>query len=108
MSRALNFKRNNRVSDLEAEPQVSPSTRSRWQAQNDRPDNSGEPSSILVDQDLMCHKPAGDNLQPGETPGDTTQPSPSEVPPRMIGDFDDRANALWTLQMKEAKCHDEA
>jgi hypothetical protein len=26
----------------------------------------------------------------------------------MIGDFDDSANALWSLQMKEAKSHDEA
>jgi Family of unknown function (DUF6535) len=28
--------------------------------------------------------------------------------PRMIGDFDDSANALWTLYGKEAKSHDEA
>lgn len=27
---------------------------------------------------------------------------------RMIGDFDDGANALWTLYGKEAKSHDEA
>lgn len=27
---------------------------------------------------------------------------------RMIGDFDDSANALWTLYGKEAKSHDEA
>ena len=26
----------------------------------------------------------------------------------MIGDFDDSANALWTLYGKEAKSHDEA
>ena len=66
---------------------------------------------VLVTQDLMCHKLTGDNLQPGGTPGgDTTQPRPPEVPPpsRLIRDFDDSANALWTLQMKEAKCHDEA
>lgn len=31
---------------------------------------------------------------------------PPEV--RMIGDFDDSANALWTLYGKEAKSHDEA
>jgi hypothetical protein len=30
------------------------------------------------------------------------------VPVRMIGDFDDSANALWTLYGKEAKSHDEA
>ncbi len=30
------------------------------------------------------------------------------MPPRMIGDFDDSANALWSLHMKEAKSHDEA
>ena len=28
--------------------------------------------------------------------------------PRMIGDFDDSANAFWSLHMKEAKSHDEA
>ena len=26
----------------------------------------------------------------------------------MIGDFDDSANALWSLHEKEAKSHDEA
>ena len=36
--------------------------------------------------------------------------SPHQGPPevRMIGDFDDSANALWTLYGKEAKSHDEA
>lgn len=38
-------------------------------------------------------------------PGDAHQETP-EV--RMIGDFDDSANALWTLYGKEAKSHDEA
>ncbi|KAH9170247.1 hypothetical protein EDB89DRAFT_1335038 [Lactarius sanguifluus] len=28
--------------------------------------------------------------------------------PRMIGDFNDNANALWSLQLKEANSHDEA
>ena len=28
--------------------------------------------------------------------------------PRMIGDFDGSANALWTLYGKEARSHDEA
>ncbi|KAH9036528.1 hypothetical protein EDB85DRAFT_2288247 [Lactarius pseudohatsudake] len=28
--------------------------------------------------------------------------------PRMIGDFDDNANALWSLHVKEAMSHDEA
>ncbi|KAH9052781.1 hypothetical protein EDB87DRAFT_1691472 [Lactarius vividus] len=49
--------------------------------------------------------------QPGdddETPDDdTVQPVPSELP-RMIGDFDDNANALWSLHVKEAMSHDEA
>ncbi|KAH9076962.1 hypothetical protein EDB83DRAFT_1659593 [Lactarius deliciosus] len=30
------------------------------------------------------------------------------MPPRMIGDFDDNANAFWSLHMNEAKSHDEA
>jgi hypothetical protein len=28
--------------------------------------------------------------------------------PRMIGDFDDNANAMWSLHLGEAKSHDEA
>ena len=28
--------------------------------------------------------------------------------PRMIGDFDDNANVMWSLHVGEAKCHDEA
>ncbi|KAH9045192.1 hypothetical protein EDB85DRAFT_6058 [Lactarius pseudohatsudake] len=32
----------------------------------------------------------------------------SRYPPRMIGDFDDNANAFWSLHMNEAKSHDEA
>ncbi|KAI9439340.1 hypothetical protein H4582DRAFT_133337 [Lactarius indigo] len=32
---------------------------------------------------------------------------PSEMP-RIIGDFDDNANALWSLHVKEAMSHDEA
>ncbi|KAH9049028.1 hypothetical protein EDB84DRAFT_1410133 [Lactarius hengduanensis] len=68
--------------------QAGSSTRSRARAQKDRPSNSG------------------DNHQPGNrrTPGDTTQ----SMPPRMIGDFDDNANAFWSLHMNEAKSHDEA
>ncbi|KAH9045188.1 hypothetical protein EDB85DRAFT_5460 [Lactarius pseudohatsudake] len=68
--------------------QAGSSTRSRARAQKDRPSNSG------------------DNHQPGNrrTPSDTTQ----SMPPRMIGDFDDNANAFWSLHMNEAKSHDEA
>ena len=86
--------------------QAGPSTRS--QAPNDEPRNSGEPPSILVIQDITCHKLTGHNHQPGGTSGDTTQPTPSEEPPPMIGDFDNSANALWSLQMKEAQNHDGA
>lgn len=32
----------------------------------------------------------------------------SSQEPRMIGDFEGSANALWTLYGKEAKSHDEA
>ncbi|KAH9007394.1 hypothetical protein EDB84DRAFT_1584749 [Lactarius hengduanensis] len=65
------------------------STRSQVQAQKDGPSNSGDD-----------HQPGDRSTQ---APGDTTQPMPS-----MIGDFDDSANALWSLHMKEAKSHDEA
>ncbi|KAH8983280.1 hypothetical protein EDB92DRAFT_1951685 [Lactarius akahatsu] len=52
---------------------------------------------------------SGDNHQPGDrsTASDTSQPVPPEMP-RMIGDFDDNANAFWSLHKKEAKHHDEA
>ncbi|KAH9053063.1 hypothetical protein EDB87DRAFT_311134 [Lactarius vividus] len=63
--------------------------RSQSQARKDGPSNSG------------------DRHQPGD-PGDTTQPIPSELPRSLIGDFDDSANALWSLHLKEAKSHDEA
>jgi hypothetical protein len=54
---------------------------------------------------------SGEHYQPSEvrTPGDAAQPTPSEseMPP-MIGDFNDNANALWSLHLDEAKSHDEA
>ena len=60
---------------------------------------------------LTISKPTGEIGQPSEggTPGDTPQsiPSASEMPP-MIGDFNDNANALWSLHLDEAKSHDEA
>ncbi|KAI9455669.1 hypothetical protein BJY52DRAFT_629553 [Lactarius psammicola] len=68
------------------------STPSQTQAQIDGPFNSGEDDE------------PGDNRTPTS---DTAQPMPSDVP-RMIGDFDDNANALWSLHMKEAMNHDEA
>jgi hypothetical protein len=39
----------------------------------------------------------------GGPPDDSPDPEP-----RMIGDFDGSANALWTLYGKEAKSNDEA
>jgi hypothetical protein len=100
------FKRRNRGSDHEAQPQDGASTRSK--AEPDKTPYSGELLSILMTQDITYHKLTGENRQPGGTPGNTTQPTPPEGSPRMIGDFDDRANALWSLQMKEAQSHDEA
>ncbi len=41
------------------------------------------------------------------TAGDIAQSMPPEMP-HMVGDFDDNANALWSLHVKEAKSHDEA
>jgi hypothetical protein len=42
--------------------------------------------------------------------GGQSNGSSNEEPPkvRMIGDFDDGANALWTLYGKEAKSHDQS
>lgn len=47
--------------------------------------------------------PRGDGFPVGDTASHQEAP---EV--RMIGDFDDSANALWTLYGKEAKSHDES
>ncbi len=80
------------------ENRAGSSTRS--QSQKDGPFNSGEFPRILVTLDLTYHKQTGDR---SSTPGDT----PPEMP-SMIGDFDDSANALWSLHMKEAKSHDKA
>ena len=45
--------------------------------------------------------PRGDRFS-----GDDSHQEATEV--RMIGDFDDSANALWTLYGKEAKSHDQS
>ncbi|KAH8984549.1 hypothetical protein EDB86DRAFT_141864 [Lactarius hatsudake] len=93
--------------DLEAQPegeeanrealiQAGSSTRSQAQADKDSHFNSGE-----FDQ-LGDDSTPGDSKQP-----DPKQPMPSEMP-RMIGDFDDNANALCSLYVKEARSHDEA
>ena len=42
----------------------------------------------------------------GGFPAGDSHQGPPEV--RMIGDFDDSTNALWTLYGKEVKSHDEA
>ncbi|KAH8984554.1 hypothetical protein EDB86DRAFT_142192 [Lactarius hatsudake] len=65
-------------------------------------------SSTLTQAELPTGSPSKNDL-PGDdrTPGDAAQPVPSKMP-RMIGDFDDNANALWSLHVKEAMSHDEA
>jgi hypothetical protein len=45
--------------------------------------------------------PAGGGLHTG---GSSQRPQENHV----VGDFDDSANALWSLYEKEAKSHDEA
>ncbi|KAH8984566.1 hypothetical protein EDB86DRAFT_143572 [Lactarius hatsudake] len=49
--------------------------------------------------------------QPGDNDGTPNSYSAQPMPPgmpRMIGDFNDNANALWSLQLKEASSHDAA
>jgi hypothetical protein len=95
------------VIEVARDGQAGPSAPS--QAPDDEPHNSGEPPSIVVTQDMTYHKLTGESRQIGGPPVDMiTQPTPPEEPPRMIGDFDDNANALWSLQLKEAENHDEA
>ncbi|KAH9002339.1 hypothetical protein EDB86DRAFT_293583 [Lactarius hatsudake] len=82
--------RNAPVVQADREDQAGSSTR-QAQTQKDGLSNSGG------------HHQSGDR----RTPSDTTQPIPPGMPP-MIGDFDDNANAFWSLHMNEAKSHDEA
>ena len=93
------------------EGQADSSTRLLAKDQNDGRSNSGEFPCILVTLGITCYKQTGDNHQPGghRTPSYTSQPtdSGSEKLP-LIRDFDDNANAFWSLHMKEAKSHDEA
>ena len=43
----------------------------------------------------------------GRQPGGGDPSSGGSATSEMIGDFDDSANAFWSLHMKEAKSHDE-
>ncbi|KAH9051497.1 hypothetical protein EDB87DRAFT_1737773, partial [Lactarius vividus] len=74
--------------EADREDQAGLPTRSHAPVQNEEPSNSDRPSNR-------------------GTPDDTARPIPPEMP-RMIGDFDDSANSLWSLHVKEAKSHDEA
>ncbi|KAI9435198.1 hypothetical protein H4582DRAFT_708878 [Lactarius indigo] len=76
------------VGEADREAEGGPSTRSQAEPPKDGPGENDQPSN-------------------DRTPGDTAQPMPSEMP-RIIGDFDDNANALWSLHVKEAMSHDEA
>ncbi|KAI9439335.1 hypothetical protein H4582DRAFT_2076034 [Lactarius indigo] len=91
MTRKTRRRNRSQGTDLEAQPegedenrevssQIGSSTRPQAQERKDDPSNSGE-----IDQ-------LGDD----RIPGDITQPMPSEMP-RMIGDFDDNANALYDM-----------
>ncbi|KAF8258499.1 hypothetical protein EI94DRAFT_1815210 [Lactarius quietus] len=79
------------VEEAVHEVQVGSSAQSKVEAQNDRLSNSVENNQPRHDR----------------TPGDLARPHSSEMP-RMIGDFDDSANAMWSLHLGEAKSHDEA
>jgi len=57
-----------------------------------------------VSIDPMHTEAANDALRVNGGPLDGS----SDPEPRMIGDFDGSANALWTLYGKEAKSHDES
>lgn len=71
--------------------------------------SSGEYPALSLDDvgALTIDNGIGTNNQPtGSTEGVT--PARDSYPRRMIGDFDDSANALWSLHENEAKSHDEA
>lgn len=59
--------------------------------------------SILVAPEYLNLASTVGNDLPGDTAGQQ-----SVNMPRMVGDFDDSANPLWSLHAKESKSHDEA
>ena len=67
---------------------------------------SGEYPALSLD-DVSALTIDKGNSQPRGSIEDVT-PAKGSYPRRMIGDFDDSANALWSLHEKEAKSHDDA
>jgi hypothetical protein len=58
--------------------------------------------------DLMQLQGTASNNLPVDTGHDTGGSNKEPLKMRMIGDFDDAANALWDLYGKEAKSHDQS
>ncbi|KAN0133855.1 hypothetical protein V8E53_008350 [Lactarius tabidus] len=80
------------VEEADRKDQPGLSARSQTQGLEDGPSSTGNNDQLA-------------NSRSSETP--QTQSILPEMP-RFIGDFDDSANALWSLHLKEAKSHDEA
>lgn len=66
-------------------------------------DQAGPPA---LSQTQNQEEGSSDSIE-NDRPGDTARQQSAKMP-RMVGDFDDSANSLWSLHAKEAKSHDEA
>lgn len=68
-----------------------------------------ERSSLLkVFNNLTDDKEADTDAPPAHGGLDNSNASQTPQENHMVGDFDDSANALWSLYVDEAKSHDEA
>ncbi|KAN0133845.1 hypothetical protein V8E53_008340 [Lactarius tabidus] len=84
--------------DKDSEVHERSSAQSQVGGQNDCPSNSGDSGESEQSANLAANDT---NFSV------TTLPIPSAMP-RMIGDFNDNANSMWSLHLDEAKSHDEA
>ncbi|KAI0247231.1 hypothetical protein BJV78DRAFT_954259 [Lactifluus subvellereus] len=113
----------NRGLDLEAQSGTSPAPgggsedqdmgihRSARDAREDAPSQALIPARGQVELETQAQgqantDPAPNDLSLGGVPNGGGSDQEPQV--RMVGDFDNNANALWTLYGKEAKSHDEA
>jgi hypothetical protein len=95
--------------ESEAENEVDSSAQPQIPQDSKDSSSSGEFKLIKLDyfSPLTADKGIGANNQPRDSTGGVT-PARDSYPRRMIGDFDENANTLWSLHEKEAKSHDEA
>lgn len=91
----------------EFEPEKEVDSLTQQQTPKDAPSLGEYPALTGRFDALTFSKGMRTNNQPRDGTDGVT-PAKGSCARRMIGDFDDSANALWSLHEKEAKGHDEA